>query len=351
MKSLSRRSIAWLSPLLLALSFLASSAAPSTGAIAPELLEPHLVRLADGRRLNLHCVGSGSPTVVFEQGGDGMIFNWAKVQPAVAAVARTCFYDRGGFGWSDPPLYPVTARSVTDDLHALLGRAGIRGPVILVGHSIGGFYATMYADRYPSEVDGLVLVDPGFSGQGLGMTAEREAFGQANVRRGEGYLLRCAELARTGRLATANLAENRCFSLPADADEPTARRYALHAITSPHWYEAEHSQSVNYFSGDGELSVSHRQERDAARSFGAMPLVVLSRDRVESDSWRTAEEAVAFREHWRAGHAALASRSSRGRFAIVPGAGHFIQKDQPEAVIDAILEVLDMVRTGGSSRM
>lgn len=347
MKKRSRRPIACLAALFLALGFQAS-AAPPASAITHGLLEPRLVRLPDGRRLNFRCAGSGSPTIVFEQGAEGMIFNWAKVQPAVSAMTRTCFYDRGGFGWSDPPRYPVTAQSVTDDLHTLLDRAGIKRPLILVGHSIGGFYATMYADRYPSEVAGLVLVDPGFSGQTLGLSPERQAFGQANVRRGEAYLLRCAELARTGRLTAANLADNRCFSLPADAADPKPRRYALHAVTKPHWYEAEHSQSVNYFSGDGDLSVSHRQERDASRRFGAMPLIVLSRDHVENDSWRTPEERAAFQEQWRAGHVALAGRSSRGRFEIVPRSGHFIQKDRPEAVIDAVREVLRLVRAGGS---
>lgn len=346
MSRLVRFAILWLSPLLVAASFNQAWAQSSPTRIEPELLSPHLVRLADGRQLNFHCVGSGAPTVVFEQGGEGMIFNWARVQPAVSAMSRTCFYDRGGFGWSDPPLYPVTARSVTDDLRSLLRRAKVKGPIILVGHSIGGFYATMYADRFPSDVAGLVLVDPGFSGQSSGLTGERGANDQANFRRGEGYLLRCAELAKTGKLTPTNLAKHRCYPLPADAVGAEERRYALHATTRPHWYQAEHSQSVNYFSGDDDLSVSHGQEREVARSFGDMPIVVLSRDRVEGDSWRAANENLAFRERWRAGHAALAARSSRGRFVVVPGSGHFIQKDRPEAVIDALREVLASARAG-----
>ena len=337
---------AWLWLLFAAVSGAQAAAEPAAPRIAQELLQPHLVRLGDGRRLNFTCVGSGSPTVVFEQGGEGMIFNWAKVQPAVSAMSRTCFYDRGGFGWSDPPRYPVTARSVTDDLHALLRQARVKGPIVLVGHSIGGFYATMYADRFPSEVAGLVLVDPGFSGQSSGAVAERANVDQANIRRGEGYLLQCAELAKTGRLTTANLAENRCFPLPPDAVGAEEQRYALHAITNAAWYEAEHSQSVNYFSADQDLSVSQRQARDAARPFGALPLIVLSRARVQNEPWRTRDENQAYLERWRAGHAALAARSSRGRLLVVPNSGHFIQKDQPQAVIEAVREVLTAARAG-----
>lgn len=326
-----QRRFGWIIALLFALALApAAPAAPSTG-LAADLLQPHLVRLKDGRRINVHCVGQGSPTVVFEQGGEGMIFNWAKVQPAITALTRTCFYDRGGFGWSDPPRYPVTALSVTDDLAEVLTRAGIKAPVVLVGHSIGGFYATVFADRFASRVAGLVLVDPGFAGQDISPTINDRA---AN-RYGEGDLVRCGALARAGKLTSDNLAANRCFALPPDATTTEARRYALNAITGPHWYEAEHSQSVNYFTSDSRLSVSHQQARDAVRPLGALPLIVLSRDTLEGAVWRTAAENQEGLVRWRAGHADLAARLTRGRMDIVQGAGHFIQKDQPEAVIAA----------------
>lgn len=327
--------------LVLFTSVVTSSASAETAQrLASELLRPHLTQVEAGRRLNFHCVGSGSPTVVFEQGGEGMVFNWAKVQPVVSAMTRTCFYDRGGFGWSDPPRYPVTAMSVTDDLSALLRAAGISDTIVLVGHSVGGFYATMYANRFPTQVVGLVLVDPGFTGQSLAPSISERA---AN-RRGEAFLVRCAELARQGKLAPPTLAENNCFALPAEVTGAEERRYALNAVTRPHWYEAEHSQSVNYFTGDEHLSVSHQQERDAARHFGGLPLLVLSRDRMEGVPWRSAEENREEFGAWRAGHAALAARSSRGRLIVVPTSGHFIQKDRPEAVIDAVREVLTAVR-------
>jgi pimeloyl-ACP methyl ester carboxylesterase len=309
-------------------------------AMPAELVQPHLVDIGGGRRLNFHCIGSGSPTIVFSQGGDGMISNWAKVQPAASALTRTCFYDRAGFGYSDPPDKPVTALSETDDLHALLRRAGIKGAVVLVGHSIGGFYATMYADRFPREVAGLVLVDPGFSGQQMHLTPERE---QAYIRRGEGYLVACAALAREGRLTQANLAENRCFPLPRNST-PQEVPYILHAIVRPYWYEAEESQSVNYFSGDDGPSVSHRQETEASHAFGDMPMVVLSADHFEGDDWQTEAEKQASGKHWRAGHQKLATRSSRGRWTIVPNSDHYIQKTQPRAVIDAIDDVVRAVR-------
>jgi pimeloyl-ACP methyl ester carboxylesterase len=341
--------------LILALGFAAAlvgSAAPAEPAprdLEARLLTPHLIEVEPARRLNINCVGAGSPTVVFEQGGEGMIFNWAKVLPAVSTLTRVCVYDRGGFGWSDMPRYPVTALSVTDDLHALLPRAGVSGPIILVGHSVGGFYATMYADRFLDEVAGLVLVDPGFSGQDPDWPADARARQQADMRRGETGLLRCAELARTGQLNEANLAQNHCYAVPADATTPAERRYALNAVSRPYWYLAEQSQSTNYASGDAALSVSQQQERDAARSFGDLPLIVLSDDRFASDAWRTPAETAIAARHWREGHATLARRSTRGRMEVVPGSEHFIQRTNPDAVIAAIQAVLSAARSKGGS--
>jgi pimeloyl-ACP methyl ester carboxylesterase len=308
-----------------------------------ELVRPHLVAIPGGRRLNFHCVGSGSPTVVFEQGGEGFLTNWKRVQPAATALTRTCFYDRAGFGFSDPPDKPVTGLNVTDDLRALLKRAKVTDRVVLVGHSIGGFYATLYADRFPEQVAGLVLVDPGFAGQVRVLSAEQQQRRQANGRRGEGYLLHCAEMARAGKLTPENLTANNCVPVwPGSTAQE--RPYLLHAILRPNWHLAEHSQSVHYFPSDERPSVSWRQEMEARRSFGDMPMVVLSAGVYPTNSWETEQEVRDAQAHWQEGHRQLAARSTRGRWSVVPGAGHFIHTDNPAAVVAAIREVVTQVR-------
>src|SRR5206468_3265983 len=98
-----------------------------------------------GRRLHMHCTGSGGPTVVLESGLGEMSSNWARIAPAVAATTRVCAYDRAGQGWSDDAASPEDGLAVARDLHALLAASGERTPVVLVGHSIGGIYAMTYA--------------------------------------------------------------------------------------------------------------------------------------------------------------------------------------------------------------
>jgi pimeloyl-ACP methyl ester carboxylesterase len=118
---------------------------------------------AGGYRVHLNCTGSGSPTVVVA--GGGFSFDWGLVQPKIATLTRVCTYDPSGTAWSDPfpgQRTPACADRVTE-LHEVLQRASVSGPVVLVGYSIGGLYARLYASRYPREVEGMVIVDHAFS--------------------------------------------------------------------------------------------------------------------------------------------------------------------------------------------
>jgi pimeloyl-ACP methyl ester carboxylesterase len=112
-----------------------------------------------GYRMHLHCTGQGSPTVVLEAGAGTPSGVWAWVQPEVTQQTRVCTYDRAGSGWSEPGPGPRDAGSIAGELHTLLRRAGERRPFVLAGHSLGGQYALMFAERYPEETAGLVLID------------------------------------------------------------------------------------------------------------------------------------------------------------------------------------------------
>jgi pimeloyl-ACP methyl ester carboxylesterase len=112
-----------------------------------------------GHRLHLDCTGTGSPTVVLENGLNEITPLWSGVTAQVARTTRICAYDRAGQGWSEDADGPQDGRAVATDLHALLARAGESGPYVLVGHSSGGTLAMTYAARYPGQVAGMVLLD------------------------------------------------------------------------------------------------------------------------------------------------------------------------------------------------
>jgi pimeloyl-ACP methyl ester carboxylesterase len=119
---------------------------------------------ADGTRLNFYCEGSGSPAVVFDSGWEDWAPVWTIVQPEVAKWTRACSYDRAGAGFSDPGRMPRTSVRIADELHSALHHAGIKGPYILVGHAFGGNNVRTFAERYPAELAGLVLVEADVGG-------------------------------------------------------------------------------------------------------------------------------------------------------------------------------------------
>jgi pimeloyl-ACP methyl ester carboxylesterase len=112
-----------------------------------------------GRKLHVHCTGSGKPAVVVENGGAAFSFDWELVQREVEKFTRICTYDRAGYAWSDAGSEFDTFEQAAQDLHLLLEKSGIPGPYVLVGHSLGGMLVRYYQSKYPADVAGMVLVD------------------------------------------------------------------------------------------------------------------------------------------------------------------------------------------------
>jgi pimeloyl-ACP methyl ester carboxylesterase len=155
-------------PLLLLAACQASAtppppAAPVAPAAAPAScpsLTDALLDVGSGVSLHIHCTGSGAPTVILEAGAGVPAGNWADVQRDVSQLTRVCSYDRAGLGDSSPPASkPHTMQQMVQELQTLLGRAGIGGPYVLVGHSLGGANVRLYASQHPDDVSGMVLVD------------------------------------------------------------------------------------------------------------------------------------------------------------------------------------------------
>ena len=152
---------AWLLAGLLALLMVAGGAYQALGNHFEAQRSPELGRLVDagGLQLQLHCMGSGGPTIVLEAGLGDLLDEWRQVQPEIAKFARVCAYDRAGYGGSDMGAMPRTGRQIAMELHALLRSAGERPPFVLVGSSFGGYNVRVFHGQYPDEVAGMVLVD------------------------------------------------------------------------------------------------------------------------------------------------------------------------------------------------
>ncbi|MFD9740795.1 alpha/beta fold hydrolase [Umezawaea sp. NPDC059074] len=111
--------------------------------------------------LLVHRSGEGGPAVVFLPGAGLVGLDFLNVQALVSEFTTSVLYDRAGTGWSASADLPRTAEEVAVELREVLSAAAAEGPYVLVGHSIGGFYARRYAQLFPDEVAGMVLLDPG----------------------------------------------------------------------------------------------------------------------------------------------------------------------------------------------
>jgi pimeloyl-ACP methyl ester carboxylesterase len=321
----------------------AGSLVPSDIYAAPQ----RLVAVDGARRLNLWCVGSGSPTVLLDAGSGNSMATWRHVQAEIAKMTQVCAYDRAGLGFSDAARRPSDLLNIVDDLRRLVAAAPIPAPFVYVGHSLAGAVALMYVATYPEDIAGAVLVEPAFAGEVAALEAplppdKRGAIADS-FRRAVAFDRACLALAREGALDSPATAEARsCVDVSGNPDalDDVLRRAAAAQQTLPRVWEAQMSELASFTPGPTDPDVNTR-ELDAVRpSFGSKPLVVLSRGVEEGAPGVPKPYLSKVEAAWRAGHDRMAALSSRGDNTIVPGARHYVQIDRPQAVVDAIRRVV-----------
>jgi pimeloyl-ACP methyl ester carboxylesterase len=294
-----------------------------------------------GRRINMQCAGSGRPTVILMAGIFSWSLVWYKTQPVIAQKTRVCAFDRAAFGFSDPAPRPQLVSDVVDDLHAVLKGGSIPGPYVLVGHSLGGLEARVYAQRWPEDVVGMVLVDTAQAAEGL---IEESQPGFDEVAGEESYtadMLHCASLAAPGSFDPTR-SEFKFCSATLPSDTPAAFRKVWPRFFTAPYFEDKASLMASVY--------THRYDGADHQRLGAMPLVVLTADNsFDVDTPAGVRFWQRYKKAWYARDEALAHLSSRGTHRLIKDSRHHIQLDQPQAVIDAVDEVLRQVRGGVKS--
>lgn len=109
--------------------------------------------------LQYNISGKGKPNIVLINGGSGPIEGWMKILPAISETASVFSYNRFGVAGSDKPKESQDGKSIVNTLREALTIVGFEPPYLLVGHSLGGLYANLYARLYPNEVGGIVFLE------------------------------------------------------------------------------------------------------------------------------------------------------------------------------------------------
>ena len=285
-------------------------------------------RLIDigGRRMQIECRGAGSPTVVFETGLDYFgALNWTKVYAPVTEYTRACAYSRAGIVWSDDKAGAHDGLGVAHDLHATLIAAGEKGPFVMVGHSLGGPYVSLFTGLYGDQVAGLVYVDASHPDQ---------------LRRFEAVL----GMKPGGGMKSALQAAGKWVSwtgiprmVASRAHNPTISREIMKIPL------AFFATSLGPMVSERMAMPTTLVEAGVYRNLGARPVIVLTHGKPTPDMSKA--DAEIFDKTWLEMQIDMATWSSRGTQRTVSDASHYIPNDDPDAVIAAIREVVDDVRS------
>jgi pimeloyl-ACP methyl ester carboxylesterase len=301
-------------------------------------------RLVDLGTHRLHILETGhvngGPTIVLEAGLMSTVLSWKYLQRELSRSFRVVSYDKAGLGWSDLGPMPRTADQIVAELHALLERADVRPPYVLVGHSFGGLTVPLFAARFPKEVVGVVLVDPVVPAEwhppsdhnrrlvSIGAKICRRAAMLARI----GVIRFIAALITSGAKKYANMLI-RIISRGTSVETGS--------VSSP-WFWALPAEEkalvpILWIHSKFALTIASQLENlpasaarvDSHGVFSNSPVILLS---ANTSSPRRFE-----------GHAAIAARLPQGQHVIAKNSDHWIMQAESHLVVDAIVEVASHV--------
>ena len=292
---------------------------------------PGRMYAVDGHAMHMYCIGSGSPVLVLDAGLGDDWTAWNKVQPELSRTTRVCSFDRSGLGSSDLLPGGHDANTLADELHALVGQAGIKKPFVLAGHSMAGEYARAYASRYPNDLAGMILIDSSSPDQLARMPKEiRDAAA------GQNFFLQSWMV----RLGIAR-AMGQCSEV--DPLMESVKGWVLAAMCNPGIADA----GVQEYKG---VDLSDPETRHSG-PFGHLPILIFSEDPDKAPTDWGLPPAVMkqWASTWNQMQEEQKQLSTDSHRIIAKGSGHYIQLERADLINKEVPVFIDQVRSGTPS--
>lgn len=255
-------------------------------------------------QLHIYCIGAGSPTVVLDTGIMDTYEGWLPLIDHIRHETTVCANERAGYGQSEPGPMPRDSEREAEELNLLLKKAGLKPPFLLVGHSLGGLNMQVFADKFPDQVAGAILLDPPLIDWLIGNAFPE--LRQVFIQQTEAFK------------AMAEAARN--------SSEDEEKKKAA-------FYEAVASENENLMGASAAQAAS-------IESFGELPLVVIGATEPNPNFGESAQD---FQGFWLQQSAALAKKSTQGSFIRAEGSSHYIHLDDPQLVLEAIDQMIEQI--------
>ena len=255
--------------------------------------------------LEVRVEGKGSPIVILEAGISDGLDKLRPLQDRLAEVTQVLTYNRAGYGRSEPGPLPRDAGREAEELKALLEKASVPGPYVLVGHSLGALIDEVFASKYPDDTAGMVLLDPP----------------PLSFLQGKDY-------ADLGAMAEKMTAEWQAIADSAGRSSDPQER------AKSSFFRMIASEHREMFGETARLV-------GAISTLGDIPLVVIAAGRPNPAFGEAAEE---YQKYWVEQSRGLAAKSTNGEFILVRESSHYLYLDVPQLVTESVLSVVDQVR-------
>jgi len=284
----------------------------------------------NGHKMHLYCTGSGSPAIVLEAGlgGGSATLSWGGIQPELAKFTRVCSYDRAGYGWSDPQPGPADADRAAANLHELLTQTHVTGPLVLMGHSLGGIYLRDFAAHYPADIAGMILLDSA-------TPLQEERFAAKTGEPAEPNPTMLALTYKTLFIVGIPRLMGMC-GRPA----PGMEIHAGKALG-----EDECQLRLNPVLN--ELGNMRRTGEETVNSgpFGDLPILIVSHDPAQSLSMpHVLQQMVDMENIWSSMQEDLKKLSTRSRRIVAKGSGHGVHNDRKDLVLKETHLFIEQIR-------